>query len=171
MLSQPAQTSMRCHPAHILFPIPSVPAVEDRNSLKTKAGVQYWFTGLEAFTFLKVVDNMEAESSEMGQVDTEEVDLGSQEAVIDLIDQKNPNYKGNAKQVPIDLPSSCQEILQSGFQNIVVEELEPPIVDLNELVQAASNLHVHHHQILVNVRFIKRTKFKVVIISISISSI
>lgn len=82
---------------------------------------------------------MEAESSEMGQVDTEEVDLGSQEAVIDLIDQKNPNYKGNAKQVPIDLPSSCQEILQSGFQNIVVEELEPPIVDLNELVQADSN--------------------------------
>ncbi|KZR98896.1 Uncharacterized protein APZ42_005471 [Daphnia magna] len=82
---------------------------------------------------------MEAESSEMGQVDTEEVDLGSQEAVIDWIAKKNPNYKGNAKQVPIDLPSCCQEILQSGFQNIVVEELEPPIVDLNELVQADSN--------------------------------
>lgn len=31
---------------------------------------------------------MEAESSEMGQVDTEEVDLGSQEAVIDWIAKK-----------------------------------------------------------------------------------
>ncbi|KAK4025115.1 hypothetical protein OUZ56_010618 [Daphnia magna] len=79
MLSQPAQTSMRCHPAHILFPIPSVPAAEDRNSLKTKAGVQYCF----------IVDNMEAESSEMGQVDTEEVDLGSQEAVLEDFTRKS----------------------------------------------------------------------------------
>ncbi|XP_045031671.1 uncharacterized protein LOC116924928 isoform X2 [Daphnia magna] len=124
MLSQPAQTSMRCHPAHILFPIPSVPAAKDRNSLKTKAGVQYWFRSFYIF-------------KSCGQYGSRELRDGTGRHRRGRL--RNPNYKGNAKQVPIDLPSSCQEILQSGFQNIVVEELEPPIVDLNELVQATSN--------------------------------